>query len=415
MKKLLQCKFIIIIVAMIVVVLSGYALATIISPLKYLACISAMLFLWPVFDYVFLKRKKNVHTKMFTTVAYVILLAAIAHFKQGDFFYYALLGCYILTAFGFTIIYSFKGFVKLFLHIMTVVSIVALIGYVVCNFIIKTPFLPTANNVNDVEYAIAGIFYSITKIPRRNCGIFWEPGLFATFLIYAIVFELIFKNGKPNIFRLLLFTITLITAQSAAGFALLPLAILLWLVQTFHHKVNKKVAIWLIVGTAVVVIIACIVMQILIQNTSLINYEQFEKLLLKNIFSSKRMQSIGHNMRLFFSRPLFGVGTLAVVDDFVLFADTSTSTYMLRMFGIGGIVYTTSWVYAILKLKNLHIVSRIILLMIVIFIVNKEPHMFNLFSWIFMFYLLKKAAKTKKSKMMKDYSIEEVRLNAKHI
>ena len=38
------------------------------------------------------------------------------------------------------------------------------------------------------------VFNYIKKIPERNCGMFWEPGLFATHLAIATVFELMTKE-----------------------------------------------------------------------------------------------------------------------------------------------------------------------------------------------------------------------------
>lgn len=393
-------KWIIAILAMIVIILSGYALTTIIYPLQFVAGITALLLLLPIFNYFFEKPKINVYNGALLIIVGMIGLAAIVHFKQGSIMYYALFGCFIITAFGLTLIYSFKRFVKLFLHIMTGVTIVALLGYILVNYVFEKTFLPTASNTNNIEFAIGIIFYSITIIPERNCGIFWEPGLFATFLTLAIIFELLFKEDKPNIFRIILFSLAIITAHSSAGYVIWALSMLLWLLQTFQRKVNEKVAKWIIISCAVLGGVGLLSMDFIISHTRLAENQYFQKLLFENLFSSLRMKALVQNIELFFSEPLLGVGTLVLPEDAIYFSDTATATYMLRIFGILGIVYIAIWVYGILKIKDVHIISRTVLLVIMICIINKEPHMFNLFSWIFMFYLLKNSTNTLKKNAM---------------
>lgn len=86
---------------------------------------------------------------------------------------------------------SWHNFKKAFVKTMVVVACFALIGYAL-QFTQIIDLLPTVVNYNGTEY-VNGIIFSIIKyaysgLTERLHGLFWEPGLFATYLAIAIVF-----------------------------------------------------------------------------------------------------------------------------------------------------------------------------------------------------------------------------------
>jgi hypothetical protein len=51
----------------------------------------------------------------------------------------------------------------------------------------------------------------------RNCGVFWEPGAFAGYLVLAIFFSVIFKESPQSKWTLRILILALVTTQSTAG------------------------------------------------------------------------------------------------------------------------------------------------------------------------------------------------------
>jgi hypothetical protein len=51
----------------------------------------------------------------------------------------------------------------------------------------------------------------------RNCGVFWEPGAFAGYLVLAIFFSVIFKESLQSKWTLRILILALVTTQSTAG------------------------------------------------------------------------------------------------------------------------------------------------------------------------------------------------------
>ena len=124
-------------------------------------------------------------------------------------------------------------------------------------------------------------------------------------------------------------------------------------------------------------------------NTGLIENEFLRKLMAENIADSSRIKAIEHNLKSFMSDPIFGVGISNAQRNMRHVADTSTSTYLLSIFGLLGGLYTVCWIYGILKNVKKNLFVKILLLTIALIIVNKEPHHQILSSWCILFYLIK--------------------------
>ena len=133
--------------------------------------------------------------------------------------------------------------------------------------------------------------------------------------------------------------------------------------------------------------------QNIINQLKLGNNDVISRLLLENIDDESRVHAIEHNLKMFSKSPIFGVGTVEASNKVQYVADTSTSTYLLSIFGIFGGLYTLYWIIGILKIKNINIIARLFLLIIVLIILNKEPHQNILLTWCFMFFGLKNALK----------------------
>lgn len=288
--------------------------------------------------------------------------------------------------YGIVQTYSFRQIIKCYQRIMTVVAVVALVGYFLANNTKVLEILPSVSNTNNIEYKASIIFSFMPSNIDRNCGMFWEPGLLATHLTIATVFEIMCYT-KPRLIRLALFSVCLFTANSSAGFALWFLCLLLLFVKNANISKNKFAGIFsmivMLAGIAVIVNFDNILIE-----TGLAENQYFQKLSSGSITDSSRMKALEHNLKSFLSAPFFGVGVTQAYANMEHVADTSTSTYLLSVFGLLGSLYTICWCYGIFKNVHANIFVKVLLLAIALIIVNKEPHHQILFTWCILFSLV---------------------------
>jgi len=330
-------------------------------------------------------------------------LTCVACLGQGASLY-IILACYILAGYSLARLYSFRQIAECHVKIMTVVTVIAIVGYVLVQNTTVLNALPQMANLNGVEYRIAGIFNYIPEVANRNCGMFWEPGLFATQLIISIILEIMLQE-KPSFWRLLVFAVGIVTANSSAGFALLFFCIILLILKKADPSKNALATLGGIIAILVGTVIVLNFDKLLAQ-TALGDNEFFQKLSTENILDSSRMNAIGHNLEMFLAAPIFGQGFIRVSANIRYVADTSTSTYLMSVFGIFGAMYTVYWGYVIFKLPKVNILAKVMIFIITMVILNKEPHHQNLLTWCLLFSLVrgdfsKKDSKGKEEKQPK--------------
>lgn len=366
---------------------SGHAFQSIFHSISYIPLVIALLFIVPII-YVYLKNNLNILLVSFLIFLIMISSTAIVYMGQS-FIYYLFFVCEIIFAFGIVLIYEFKDFVNVFLKIMVFISIIGLLGYILLNNTTLLNNLPLLTNVNGWDYRTAVLFNYITMVPQRNCGMFWEPGIFATFLIYAIVFELVFKKGKPIVLRLILFAVCLYTTNSSAGYVLAFICVMILMVN--KDKIKSKNLLFFFFASVLYfgLLVLIVNIPIIIQNTALINNPTLRKLLYENLSETTRTLAFSFNIKVFLQYPIFGAGVDFVRQNMIKVADTSTSTHLLSIYGIQALSYTFLWMYAILKNKRKNIFVNFSILFIIMAIVNKEPHSGIIFTWCVLFYLLK--------------------------
>ena len=333
-----------------------------------------------VFPYILFvkKRQTNGLLLLIVLVAIMILFPMIWHSEFQSRAYWRVLAIAVLASY-LVKKYELNNIIRVFLKVMVIVSVVSLIGYILLNCTSLLNNLPTVKNVNGVEYGIGILFNYIKVYPERNCGIFWEPGIFASYLTLAIVFESITKPKSISWFRILLFVVTIITTTSSAGYALLILTIGVVMLRDSRLSGYKK-----IFAMCIIIVIGVIVLNLdsIILNTTLSNNEYLIKLTSTRLSESSRVTAIFHNLSIFRKNPLFGAGINSVLSQMSSWADISTTTYMLSIFGIMGLFYTIFIVWGIFSQKHINDFVKLLMFFILVSIVNKEPHINILFTWI---------------------------------
>ncbi len=368
--------------AIFVYLFSGSPYTTINTDLSMLTVLIAFAIL-PIM--LFFRREKNGKLLLaLLLISIMIFTSMISHSEFYSRAYWRLLAVVIIVSYLIEK-YGFRNIVKVYLDIMFFVSIISLIGYLLLNFTSLLNNLPSVTNINGVEYGVGIIFNYIKALPERNCGIFWEPGIFASYLALAIAFESIINSNSISWFRVLVFVVSIITTTSSAGYVLLIFSLGIVLLRGSKLSGYKKMlAIIVVIGIAIV----AFNIDNIILNTSLAQNKYLIKLTSDRMNQSSRITSIYHNLSIFRKRVLFGAGINSVLNQMSSWADISTSTYMLSIFGVMGSLYTLFIIYGIFSQKNINIFVKLFFFFILISIVNKEPHINIMFTWIIILGML---------------------------
>lgn len=294
------------------------------------------------------------------------------------------------SAFLFVEIFSFKTFFKVFRLVFF--SICCLSLFMTLLILINGGnFSPTIENGAYYNYYF--LFFSLIKTDSigRNCAIFWEPGIFASFCCIALAMEILFDKEKwfKQVPFYIVFILSLISSGSLAGYILSVILLPLFLIR-INTKVTRTIS-WLLIITFILAfllfiplfdVIAKIIPAIQNKGTSL----------------TTRIYALFVDIEVFKMNPIFGVGsqynrifTSIANEKYHGLLDTSLNTfgYYLGAYGFLGIVFFVAFVYSILFSKQFDLQTKIVLLFLSLLIFSKEPHTLSLLSMIFFFYFLK--------------------------
>lgn len=323
------------------------------------------------------------------TFTIMALFTMITHLEFTRQFYFRFL-CTVFIAYYLCQKFTFDQIAKVFIKIMLWVTIMSFVGYFLANNTSILNVFPKFINSNGVEYRIGFVFNYIIEIPERNCGIFWEPGIFATYLILALSFEIIRKpSQRINFIHVIIFVIGLFTVNSTAGYLLGVICILLFFVTKLGKRKIGIVPSIISLFFLAMFLIVLFNLDIIIMNSFLINNRYIAKLLTSNLENSARITVISHNLKMFMKSPLSGQGIVEISRNMITFADISTPTYILSMFGILGLSLTWYIFRGVFRQRNINVYVKLVFTGILIAIISKEPHLEILFTWILIFGLLK--------------------------
>lgn len=279
-------------------------------------------------------------------------------------------------------IYSKKTFFRCLSNTIFAISIISLLFYAFIN-ISKTSFntgsfwspLTMYDSYFYVffDYGDAGY---VTQLPRLM-GMFWEPSVFANFLIIGLVAELFYLD-KTNWIKIPVFVICLVLTRSTGGYILLVLVALAYICKHLKGWGSSYFLIFVLLSTLLIAIF----------NKQILEY--LAKIL-PNVFGKMnkptssfitRLDSPLYYFRVFAERPIFGYGfDLARVRYLEICPpsiDASTSTFpiIIASTGIIGIFYSLFAIFGTLgfgKEKN-NLCTRIILLVLFLLMSNTQSH-----------------------------------------
>ena len=328
---------------------------------------------------------------LFIINAFVNMLICMAIWGEAD--YYNLYLCNI-SVFVVSIIVvhyvDYHEFVKQLINVTVLLAIISLVGFYT-NFLEIIPAFSLEGTFNYKSYYIYNV---LVTNPERNCGFFWEPGMYQGILVISMLLIVMHKERvRYWLPKLLILALTTISTYSTTGYALLLSIGVLLFIDTID-SVSK-------IGANIMVAVICLIL-LFVSNSGLL-YDFFiqnmpsivtDKIVNKNISYNTRMYSVFYDLILAIRYPL-GVGRLALSDlvksvamevGTVIAARTNAiGTAFVHCGVIGGSVYFYIWLKGLLNLDG-SIVKRILILTIALIIINTEPHLYTLLFNILVLY-----------------------------
>ena len=316
--------------------------------------------------------------------------------KESSYFIsYVYYGVLVISACFLCRAISLKRFINIFCNILFVFSVTALILFGIQQII----RIPLGISFFELNNSICSNFFFIffqNIYLNRLQSIFWEPGVYASFLIIALSFELLFKKNN-NWFHIIVFLLSLIFTFSTAGYLLLILVFVPFLTRKTKNDTIQSI----IKFSFFPLLILLVVLIISFSNQLATLFPTiFEKIANQNSSFSTRLLSPQIDFKIFMEKPFAGWGIHGaneryldiITSDYSLSVDSQTSTTagLLAKFGFLGIVFTAMPIVGIIGNKNLKLplFDLICFALVFLLITNKEPHSNMLISWAIPFYFV---------------------------
>ena len=305
----------------------------------------------------------------------------------------------VLLAYSICQFYSKKEFACIFDDFMTLVSCFAvsieLMAYIIPSLLRK---LPTVTNT------ASGTFYTCffgsiqsgnlyNQYIRAN-GVFWEPGAFAIYLVFAMMIQL-FVLDKINIKRVIIYFILIVFTFSTTGYVTLGVLLLTFIISDRTAEMSNGLK------TLFILLILGFTGFMFYSDNTIIYDGVIGKLTSGTSSATTRYSSIFNGIKVIFDHPLFGVASRS--QDFMYdYVHSSENKYtnggtIIANTIIGwsvnfGLVFGSLFVVGTLKYlkKYAHSIIEWILLSIVIIMAYSGERFFSFFPFIYVFYGLKK-------------------------
>lgn len=291
----------------------------------------------------------------------------------------------IVAAYMVTKVFTAEEFAKKYVLAINITTVFAVLVWTMRTFGFDVPGAEFAN-INGAQYKTI-FFCSWMLNSNRLMGIFWEPGLYSSSAIFSMILASKYLKGAEQKLSYIISIIGILLSQSTAGYILLILSLYFVSVQNESHRAIVDY----------IVLAACLLLffnyEKLVQVFLNLNPDVFWKLSGNNLTTNTRLNSPIACLEIFKKSPLTGVGLRygtdlysAMKSQFHMDALTATSFFYLAAYGIWGISYSVLTVLAVFRRNYLSFPLKIILLVIIFLILNKEPHYSIAVTYVFLFF-----------------------------
>ncbi len=241
------------------------------------------------------------------------LTQCVCGFPQATVYFLGIVN--ILTVLLYVSVMPLEIFPRVFSNIILSVSIVSLVcvlsGRLGFPFYQYFPVLTNSQGHSVYFLGLSEVWTSYNSAfgANRLQGIFWEPGAFQAFIIFAALFDIYRINvNKEKLIRLLVYAITIFFTYSTTGYICILIVGIIYIIQLSRYS-------WL--SLIVVIPIGFIlIMSFSSQSDDFLYYTMFGKLDEANAAlssgaentASSRVDAIVYPLEAFAESPVFGIG-----------------------------------------------------------------------------------------------------------
>jgi hypothetical protein len=350
---------------------------------------------------IFIYRKKLIIPKLDSTFLILLLLFFSAFFgmilypilnNESFRLTFSIIVLFLCTFFVVKSI-NFSKFIFIYSNIIFAISIVSLFFFLSLN-ILNFEFTFSLISTNIAQYRSYIFFYQLVLDTSRNLGIFWEPGLFSSYLILALILNSFsIKFNFFYFFKTLVFSLTILTTFSTAGILLLPLFYTYLFLLSSRNNLSK---VFLIFSVFILLLYSDNIISLLVDLYPNI----FGKLIFSSATLIDRFLSPIVHLNLFFQSPIFGLGYYGsnlqyqfISSSFGVYSQTSTYGAFISSLGISGFFFIFFFLFKVITIKNNNFFAYFFLSILFSLIFNKEPHEFLALSYVIIFYMIEISGK----------------------
>ena len=243
-------------------------------------------------------------------------------------------------------------------------------------------------------YSNLGLFFIRSDYLVRNQSLFWEPGLFAGFLVIAIIIAELYR--EKNNLDIIVFVAGIISSNSTTGI-LLIFPIIVFVILHRAKRIGRTSRLIITLLTIIISAFLLVNMQMVLAALSTVINLPLAKIYNESINYTARLYGPLVNLRIFARHPIFGAGwnnaTQLFISDIssngLVDAQTSTMTFYPAALGIVGLLLDVVVIIGCFTRKELDFPSKVVFLTIVIIVLNSEPYSGLLATTCILFYVTK--------------------------
>lgn len=310
--------------------------------------------------------------------------------------------CLLLMPYIISQLIGYGGLKRAYINTMLLLAALSLLCFHFPAVLNLLPVRHVSLPSREWSYDLYGLYARFTSefgnAHLRNTGVFWEPGMYQGFLIFAMLLTC-YDQTVPRhrrIFYQIIFALTVLSTQSATGYVLLIAMGYICFLQALSRWPQR----WRIVAVAASLLLLAAFLLIpggLYRIMAIFSQSSAEKLAGPgNLSRDTRLYGMLADVQLALRHP-FGVGQLAVdalrakaLTGFGVATDganINTSFTMMLYFGlIPGALFLLINARACYHLAR-DWMGRILSFLIMMVIINTEPHYLTLLFTTFFFYL----------------------------
>lgn len=189
---------------------------------------------------------------------------------------------------------------KILYNLILSIIVITLILYTLIEVLhLDIPYQLIRNNGSYYYKDYFHTFYSYHKgfLPRLS-GLFWEPGMYAVYLNLALFYYIYNHDVKKKKWQLIVILISVLLAQSAAGYCVTVLLLALTFTKTEYFNRYDKQLLVIIAGIVTIVVIIAIIIDKRETNSTNLNAYSF----------GLRVNDILSGLKIFVKHPVIGIG-----------------------------------------------------------------------------------------------------------